>query len=68
MTKQKLIYKGVKYEIITYPIDSGSNYNTAIHIRQIGQKTPFAGGNMKHTDNVKQRAIHIIDTQVNIII
>lgn len=64
----KTIYitKGVvRYAVKSYLIESNSNYDTAIHIKMVGEKFPQWGTVIKATDNVREYAKKVIDSWVD---
>lgn len=62
-TKRFYIQTGViRYSVKVYPVDTKSNYNTAIHISMVGENFPIWGTIIKETDNAREIAKKVIDT------
>ena len=52
----------IKYVVKTRMLDNNTNYNMGISIHKHGQKTPEWGTVIKHTDDVRQIAVNVINS------
>jgi len=58
----KIQHKKVRYSVKVRKLNSDSNYDTAISIHRIGERSPVWGTVIKSSDNIRQTAKAVIKT------
>ena len=56
---------GIKHRVQSYEINSGSNYNVAVHVFVVGEKMPITGTVVKSSDDVKETAKSLLNNFYN---
>ena len=50
----------ITYSVQSYPVQTNSNYNTAVNIKMVGERFPAWGTIIKSTENVRKFAKDMI--------
>ena len=55
----------IRYAVTTSKLETNSNYDTAMHIKIVGERFPAYGTIIKSTDNVRKIATELINSWAN---